>query len=181
MSTTPTPEELAATAALEAAAAEQTPEEVEAAAAAAKEASVYDGLPTEFEWMKAKLESQGREAQGLRERIREKDAALANAKTPEEVAEVEATFKSQIDTLTLTHAKERALLKHDVPEHLQKYLTGSTDEELAASAAELAGVPVVPPTQVVITKPAPTGGLKPAEDAKPEDGGSEYLKWKKSQ
>ncbi|WKU46749.1 hypothetical protein Q3V23_23285 [Streptomyces sp. VNUA116] len=114
-----------------------------------------DSLP---EWARKELSKARSEAASYRTRLRDAEAALTDAKSPEEFEAALAEVKSQNREL------ERAVLigsvarRFDLPDELASRLRGSTAEELEADAKAL---------QVLLAPQAPGslgGGLTPSDE-----------------
>jgi hypothetical protein len=87
---------------------------------------------------KAKIAKVNDEAKNLRNRLRESEDKLKNAKTPEEVEEIVKQMTSDRESAEAALLRENVALKHKLPESAIKRLTGNTREELEADAKELA-------------------------------------------
>lgn len=116
------------------------------------------------EWAKKKISDLNTENASWRTKFREAEQKLAAAKTPEEFAAAQADFAKQRTDL------ERALViaTAGIPEELHEFVTGTTKEELEASAAKLAKF-VKPEPRQPSPKDDLNGGLKKRDD---EDGGN---------
>jgi hypothetical protein len=140
---------------------EETPEESETPEEK-PEAKPADDLP---EWAQKELTSVRAEAANYRTRLRDAEATLANAKTPEEVA-------AAIAELTDKNAKlERSLLVRDVaaeyklPSELAELLQGDDIDALKEHAKKLAKFAPADEEQI---PEALGGGLTPNDDSDTE-------------
>jgi chromosome segregation ATPase len=132
----------------------------------------YAGLPAEFAWLKNDLESTRREAAARRVQLREAEDKLKEAKTPEEVAAAVADAASKSAKLEAELARERAARKHKLDDELVEFLTGTTDEQIEAQAAKLAGLKQAPAaTPPAVTRQEPRGGTTPNDTTPPEING----------
>ena len=120
------------------------------------------------EWARKKLTKANAESANYRTRLREAEAKLAEAKTPEEMEAAIAAFRD-------TNAKlERQILVRDVadevglPKELAARLQGDTREELMADAKNLAKFAVVEKDEPGELR----GGLDPSDD----EGGFDPVK-----
>ncbi|MDG4783256.1 hypothetical protein O7614_26705 [Micromonospora sp. WMMD961] len=116
----------------------ETPAEKPADKPDAPEAEVDERDNELPEWARKKLTKANAESANYRTRLREAEAKLAEAKTPQEMEAAIAAFKD-------TNAKlERQILVRDVadevglPKELAARLVGDTREELVADAKNLA-------------------------------------------
>ncbi|MGW2539676.1 hypothetical protein ACWC5I_02075 [Kitasatospora sp. NPDC001574] len=130
---------------------EQTPEGKEA-----PPATPEDDLP---DWARTELSRTRHEAASYRTRLRDAEAQLAAAKSPEDFEAALADVKAKNAEL------ERAVLvgtvarRFDLPEALAARLRGTSAEELEADAKALQGLLAPPPPQSL------GGGLSPSDDA----------------
>lgn len=144
----------------------------------------WEGLPESHAWVKNELEAVRREAGGYRTQLREKEEALANAKTPEEVQAVIESFTTKTSELERDLALERAKNTHGLEDAHMKFIKGETPEEIAASAAALrellgAVTPPPPPTPKVTQVPL-SGGSSPGGEQTELTGRAAYEKYKAS-
>ena len=112
------------------------------------------------EWAKKKISDLNAENANWRTKFRDAEQKLAAAKTPEEFAKLQADFTKERTEL------ERALViaSAGIPEELQEFVTGTTKEELEASAAKLAKFVKEPPRQ-----PAPKGDLNGGKEPRSDE------------
>lgn len=122
-----------------------------------QEGDKEDALP---EWAKKKISDLNTENAGWRTKFRDAEQKLAAAKTPEEFAAAQADFAKERIEL------ERALViaTAGIPEELQEFVTGTTKEELEASAAKLAKFVTPAPRQ-----PAPKGELNGGKEPRSDE------------
>lgn len=158
----------------------QEPEtKTETTAPETKTTDPYAGLPEEFAWLKDDLESTRREAASRRVALREAEEKLKEAKTPEDIAAAvkEATRKNA--ELEAQVARERAARKHKLDDSLIEFLTGTNEEQIEAQAAKLAALAPSAPRTAAVNRPAPRGGVTPADTTPPElDGREAWRKFK---
>lgn len=122
-----------------------------------------DELP---EWARKELTKARGDAASYRTRLREAEAKLAEAKTPEDIEAAVADLKAANADLERQIVVRDVAAKHNLPPALAKRLTGSTPEELEADAKELAKLVAPAPT----TPSSPAGGLNPGDnDDSPSD------------
>jgi hypothetical protein len=136
-------------------------------------ADPWAGIPDQFAWAKAAVENANREAASRRVALREAEEKLSAAKTPEEFEAAVAEFKNGQSRLEAELARERAARKHGLADDVVEFLTGTTEEQIEAQAAKLAALKpasqeTVPP--VVVTVPAPSGGVTPSSQPTEQDG-----------
>lgn len=96
------------------------------------------------------------EAAATRVKLRETEARLSTAKTPEEFEAAVNDLRKQNDELT----KAKIAAEHALPPELAELLKGSTEEELIAHAKTLAQFAPKPATKTGPLK----GGLNPNEE-----------------
>lgn len=158
----------------------QEPEtQTEATAEAPKEKDPYEGLPEEFAWLKDDRESLRREAASRRVALREAEAKLKDAKTPEDIAAAVADTTKRNAELEAEVARERAARKHKLSDELLEFLTGTTDEQIEAQAAKLAALRPSVTEPVTTTRQEPRGGVTPSNSTPPElDGREEWKKYR---
>lgn len=140
----------------------------------------WEGIPEEWAWTKGAVESANREAASRRVALREVEDKLKEAKTPEEVQAATAEYQKKADELTAQLARERAARKHSLTDEVLEFLTGTTEEQIEAQAAKLAALkPSGDPAPTrVITAPAPTGGVTPAQKPSDVDGRAAWKAYK---
>lgn len=115
------------------------------------------------------------EAASYRTQLRDAQAKLAAAKTPEEFQAAVQGFNEQM----LAKDREIVAVRHNLPEALAARLQGSTPEELEADAKALAAL-VTPQAPAAPPAPAPSnlsegpaGGRTPGHiNAEPSDPGA---------
>jgi hypothetical protein len=90
------------------------------------------------DWVKEKISKVNNEAKSLRDRLRETEDKLKDAKTPEEVEAIVKQMTKDREDSERALLIENVALKYKLPEQIQKRLTGTTREELEADAKELA-------------------------------------------
>lgn len=78
-----------------------------------------------------------KEAAKYRTRLRDLEAQLEKATTPEQIAELVATAKAEAEAEARTMLVENVALKHGLPDDLAALLKGETREELDAHAETL--------------------------------------------
>lgn len=144
----------------------------------AGEGDKYAGLPDEFAWLRKSHDERGREAQNLRERLREAEANLAAAKTPEEFTAVQQELAETRRTLAVRDlAKE-----HGLPDEALVLMDGIPAEQLEERAKALAALlpkaPVVEP--VVVTQVPLRGGADPSQEPGEESGAALWDKYRQS-
>lgn len=117
-----------------------------------------DELP---EWARKRLTKANSEAANYRTQLRDVQAKLEGAKTPEEFAAATAELAEANTALEVSLAKERALRVHGLEETDLIFLTASKAEDIEAQAKALAArLPAV-------REPDPKelkGGLDPSDD-----------------
>jgi hypothetical protein len=94
-----------------------------------------DDLP---EWARKELTSVRAEAANYRTKLREAEAKLSEAKTPEEVAAAISELREQNAKLERTVLVTTVATNHKLPSDLAELLKGETKEELEAHAKVLA-------------------------------------------
>jgi hypothetical protein len=132
---------------------EQKPDDK--AGAGGESSSSEDELP---DWARKELAKVRNEAAGYRTRLRDAEAKLSEAKTPEEVEAALADVKAKNAELERSLLVSTVARKFDLPAELAGRLQGSTPEELEADAKAL---------QTLLTPAAPSalgGGLTPSDD-----------------
>ena len=134
------------------------------------EASV-ESVPPEV--LRQKLTEANQEAANYRVKLREATEALAKAKTDEDITKATQGLLEKIAALEVEASRRDAADKAGLPAELREFVTGSTPEEMAASAAKLAGFVTAqqqqegPERSEPQRRPAPSewrGGLNPTED-----------------
>lgn len=143
----------------------------------------WDGIPDEWAWTKGVVESANREAASRRVALREAEEKLAAAKTPEEFEAAVSEFRNGQAKLEADLARERAARKHSLSDEVLEFLTGTTEEQIEAQAAKLAGLKPAAtsedPTPVrVITAPVPSGGVTPTHQPTEVDGRAAWKAYK---
>lgn len=144
----------------------------------------FEGLPDGFAWVKDEISSLRRGEASYRTQLREREAELANAKTPEEVQAVIDSFTSKTSDLELELARERAIRTHKLEDAHLEFITGSTPEEISASAEKLrtllGAVTPPPPPAPKVTQVPLSGGSSPSGEQTELDGRAAYEKYLKS-
>lgn len=138
----------------------------------------WEGLPEEWAWTKTSVENANREAASRRVALREAEDKLKGAKTPEDVQTAVAEFAKKASDLETTLAKERAARKHKLDDDVLEFLTGSTEEQIEAQAAKLASLKPASQEPLVVTRPAPSGGVTPATKPNTRTGRDEWKDYK---
>jgi hypothetical protein len=112
---------------------EQTPEAEKPAEEApeSKDAELPD-------WARSELSRVRSEAASYRTKLREAEAKLEGAKTPEEFEAAVTELKNTNATLERSLTVTKVAAKHQLPSELAELLKGDTEEELAAHAKVLA-------------------------------------------
>ena len=118
-----------------------------------------DELP---DWARKRLTRANAEAANYRTRLREAEARLDGAKTPEEYEQAVTDIKTRNADLEQQLARERVARKFGLPDDLAGRLTGATVEELEADARKLQKYSA-PAEPVVLS-----GGLDPTDDSDTE-------------
>lgn len=122
------------------------------------ETPVEDEKPAlTVEQLQAEVEKTRREAAGYRTRLREAEAKLADAKTPEDIEAAVAEFREQNAKLERNILVNKVATKYELPAELAARLQGADEAALDADAKALAAL---------ITKTTPeslSGGLRPGE------------------
>lgn len=111
------------------------------------------------EWAQSELSRARREAANYRTSLREAQAALEGAKTPEEFEAATTKLTDRIAELELEVLTAKVARDHNLPTELASRLKGNTEEELAADAKNL--------QKFAPTKRQPErlgGGLDPQDD-----------------
>lgn len=114
-----------------------------------------DELP---EWARKELTKVRGEAAGYRTRLRDAEARLSEAKTPEEIEAAVKEFKDRNAELEHELLVVKIAQKHGLPEELAARLKGATPEELEKDAKALQKF-IVPATPESLG-----GGLDPNDD-----------------
>lgn len=122
-----------------------------------------DELP---EWARTELTRARGDAARYRTALREAEAKLANAKTPEEFEAAVSEFKTRNADLEREVLVSKVARRHELPDELAEVLKGATEEELDEHAKRLKRF-TVPATR----EPADlNGGLNPGgDDDEPND------------
>lgn len=140
-----------------------TPEPTETPEAPEETAPEGDGEASEEvpAWVKKELAKARSDAAKYRTSLREAEAKLSEAKTPEDLELAVREVRESNERLQRELLIRDVAAKHNLPPALAGRLNGATQEELEADAVELAKLVAPAPTA-----PAePTGGLNPgAED-----------------
>jgi hypothetical protein len=131
----------------------------------------WAGIPEEWAWTKAEVESARTEAASRRVALREAEAKLAEAKTPEEFTAAMDAYKGTEAKLTTDLARERAARKFKLDDDVLEFLTGTDEAQIEAQAAKLAALKPGTAKPVVITQTAPSGGAAPFKGEAPTDDG----------
>lgn len=144
------------------------------------DSDTFAALPPEWNWLKEKYQKRGTEAQQLRNTLRETQEKLAQAKTPEEFAEVQKNTAELTRKLAISDAAR----KHKLSDDALELLDGVPADQIEARAEKLAklaapAAPPAPPKQV--TKVPLRGGSKPGEEVDSEDGAALWRKYRESQ
>lgn len=137
--------------------ASETTEETPTEETPTEETPKEEEIPAEV--LRRKLTEANAEAANYRTRLREAEAKLSEAKTPEDIEAAIAEFKQRNAELERQVALTTVARKYDLPDELAALLKGDTAEEMEAVAKSLQK----------FVKPAPTpeslsGGLDPASD-----------------
>lgn len=120
-----------------------------------KEASKLEELP---EWARKEITTTRAEAANYRTRLRDAEAKLTEAKTPEEFEAAVAEVKATNETLERSVQVERAARKHGLPDELAEELQFLPLDKIEARAKVLAKyVGTAAPTSL-------SGGLDPTND-----------------
>lgn len=120
-------------------------------------ATPEDELP---EWARNELKKARGDAARYRTGLRDAEAKLAAAKTPEEFETATRELAEQNAKLSREIAVRDVAAKHGLPPALAARLQGSTPEEMEADAVELAKLVAPAPT----SSGTPSGGLDPSAD-----------------
>lgn len=114
-----------------------------------------DSLP---EWARKELSNVRAEAANYRTKLREAEAKLSAAKTPEEVEAAISELKDQNAKLERSILVNKVAGKHRLPAELAELLKGEDEAALEAHAKALAKFATpAPPTSL-------SGGLDPSDD-----------------
>ena len=139
----------------------------------------WAGIPEEWAWTKAEVESARTEAASRRVALREAEAKLAEAKTPEEFTAAVEAYKASETKLNTDLARERAARKHKLDDDVLEFLTGTDEAQIEAQAAKLAALKPGTKPPVVITQTPPSGGAAPLGGAvASEDGAKAWADYK---
>lgn len=138
----------------------------------------WDGLPEEFAWAKQAVERANSEAASRRVALREAEEKLKGAKSPEDIQAAVKEFADKASALETTLAKERAARKHKLADDVLEFLTGTTEEQIEAQAAKLASLKPANQEPLVVTQPAPSGGVTPASTPNTRTGRDEWKAYK---
>jgi hypothetical protein len=93
-----------------------------------------DALP---EWVRKELTSTRAEAANYRTKLRDAEAKLAGAKTPEEFEAAKAELSAKVAELEKSVTVATVARKFELPDELAALLKGDTPEELEACAKTL--------------------------------------------
>ncbi|HEX8570228.1 MAG TPA: hypothetical protein VF699_09960 [Caulobacteraceae bacterium] len=119
-----------------------------------------DGRDGELpEWARKRLTRANAEAANYRTRLREAEARLDGAQTPEQFEAAVADIKTRNAELEQQITRERVARKYHLPDDLAARLRGTTAQELEADAKALQKY-AAPAEPVVLS-----GGLNPADDS----------------
>jgi len=141
----------------------------------------WEKFPAEFNWVRKELEEARKEAAEKRVLARELQDKLGNAKSAEEIQKITAAHDTKTAELEAALTRERVARKTNLDEDLVEFLTAKTEEELLAQAAKLAGRKKVDGDEpVVVTEPAPRGGLDPSTAPPETNGWDEWQKFKEN-
>jgi hypothetical protein len=110
---------------------------------------------------------------------------LAEAKTPEEVQKLLADSEARVAKIELEKNRVLAARNAKLPEELDEFITGTTQEEIDAQVKKLASLKPAPnddgeDQEPRVTKPRPRGGANPALSPEGKDGHDAYAEWKAS-
>jgi len=114
--------------------------------------------PLTVEQLQAEVEKTRREAAGYRTRLRDAEAKLAEAKTPDDIEAAVAEFREANARLEREIVVTKVASKYNLPAELAARLQGTDEAALDADAKVLAAL--------VTTKTTPeslSGGLTPGE------------------
>lgn len=114
------------------------------------------------EWARKELSKARSDAARYRTSLRDAEAKLADAKSPEDIEAAVREVREANEKLTREIAVRDIAAKHGLPPALAARVAGSTPEEMEADAKELAKLIAPAPTGT------PGGGLNPNEDADDE-------------
>lgn len=123
-----------------------------------KETSPEDELP---EWAQKELKKARGDAARYRTSLRDAEAKLADAKTPEEFEAARAELAEENEKLQTQLAREKLVNAHSLPEDVAALLSG-TAEEMETQAKLLASHIAAPQPKEA------SGGLSPSDDG--DDG-----------
>lgn len=126
-----------------------------------------DTLP---EWARTKLTKANSEAASYRTQLREVQASLANAKTPEEFEAATNELNTKIEALETQLLRSTVARKFNLPDDLADRLRGGTEEELEADAKALQKY------AAPAGDPDLSGGLDPSEESEEFDAVAEARK-----
>lgn len=115
-----------------------------------------EGNPDGDSFPRTYVETLRRENAASRTKLRELEAAMADAKTPEQVAQIVADLKDENEKLVRDALVGRIASKYNLPAELAARLTGDDEAALEADAKALAKF--APPAE---TDPELNGGLDP--------------------
>ena len=145
------------------------------------ETDPWAAFPKEFNWVRKELEDARKEAADKRVLARDLQEKLGAAKTPEEVQQATAAYETKARDLEVALAREKVARKSGLSDELVEFLTASTEEELTAQAAKLAGLkPAATDDPVVVTVQEPRGGLDPSLTPSNKSGYDEWEEYKKN-
>jgi hypothetical protein len=119
------------------------------------EAKPEDELP---EWARKELTKVRGEAANYRTKLREAEASLQNAKTPEEFEAARSELSTRIAELEHQVVVTAVARKYELPDELIPLLKGDSEEALEAVAKTLSKYAVTPAPESL------GGGLTPSDD-----------------
>lgn len=149
----------------------------EAGAGEGGKTDAFEGLPEEFAWLKKEVESTRSESAKYRTRAREAEEALKGAKTPEEVAEIQAANAKATAALEDSLARERAVRAHGLDERATALLEGFSGDDIEERAKTLSEL-IQPVKTVHVTKDELNAGMD-REKQRPEKTGAEHWRDRK--
>lgn len=163
---------------------QQTPGQEPAATPVVIESTDTDpwaAFPPEFNWVRKELEDTRKEAAEKRVLNKELQDKLGAAKTPEEVQQATAAYETKARTLEVALAREKVARKSGLSDDLVEFLTATTEDELLAQAAKLAGLkPAATVDPVVVTVQEPRGGLDPTTPPNEQNGYDAWEAYKRN-
>lgn len=164
----------------------QEPEEITAPEGVKPKENVtpdpWEKFPAEFNWVRKELEEARKGEAAKRVEAKELKEKLAEAKTPEEVQKLLADSEARVAAVELEKNRVLAARNAKLPEELDEFITGTTQEEIDAQVKKLAALRPAPQDddeeEPHVTKPRPRGGMNPANGPDGRDGHAEYEAWK---